>query len=316
MPAVTETGRISFINKNSIIVTLVSLGYLLLSYLLIGYKPEQLVLVLLFNSLYYISKDTRRLILGFSIFIVYWIIFDYMKAFPNYKYHGVDIAGIYQFEKNLFGITYRDAILTPNEFLKVNARPALDILSGIFYLTWVPVPLLFAVYLFFRNRRHFFYFSLTFLLVNLLGFVIYYLHPAAPPWYIQQYGYHFNPHTPGNTAGLARFDGLLGVTVFKSIYAKSSNVFAAMPSLHASYPVIVLFYGFRNRLRYINIAFAVIMLGIWFAAVYSSHHYVIDVIAGILCALGGISLFHLLLQKSGWLNRFIERLMKETAPVR
>ncbi len=315
MPAVSESESVFSFNKNSIIVTLISLGYLLLSYLLIGYRPEQLVLVAIFNGLYYISGSTRRLILGFSIFIVYWIIFDYMKAFPNYNYHKVDIAGIYQLEKNLFGINYHGVSITPNEFLKVHANSFLDILSGIFYLTWVPVPLLFAVYLFFRHRRDFFYFSLTFLLVNLLGFVVYYLHPAAPPWYIQQYGYHFNPLTPGNTAGLSRFDAFFGVSIFKSIYAKSSNVFAAMPSLHASYPVIVLFYGLKNRLRYINIAFVCVMLGIWFAAIYSGHHYIVDVLAGILCAVTGITLFQILLQQK-WLNNFIGVLMNATAPVK
>ncbi|RXF69455.1 phosphatase PAP2 family protein [Arcticibacter tournemirensis] len=312
MPASTETEHIPLINKNLISVTVISAAYLLLSYFLIGYKPEQLVLVVLFNTLYYLSKDTRRLILGFSIFIIYWIIFDYMKAFPNYRYHAVDISGIYFFEKGLFGIDYNGSVLTPNEFFKLRANSAFDVLSGIFYLTWVPVPLLFAVYLFFKKRLYFFYFSLTFLLVNLLGFVIYYVHPAAPPWYVQNYGFQFNAFTPGNTAGLARFDSFFGLSIFKSIYAKSSNVFAAMPSLHSSYPVIVLFYGLRSKLRYTNILFGVIMLGIWFAAVYSSHHYIVDVLAGILCAICSIGLFQLLL-KYRWMNSFINHLMKITS---
>ena len=301
------------ITKNVVFVSVVSLGYLLLSYLLIGYKSEQLVLVGLFNGLYYASRETRRLILGFSIFIVYWIIFDYMKAFPNYLYHSVDIADIYHFEKNLFGITYHGQVLTPNEYMKVHSNSFLDVLSGVFYLTWVPVPLAFAVYLFFKKRIHFFYFSLTFLLVNLIGFVVYYLHPAAPPWYVQEFGFHFNPHTPGNTAGLSRFDSFFGAPVFESIYAKSSNVFAAMPSLHSSYPVIVLFYSLRNKLQYASVLFALVMFGIWFAAVYSSHHYLVDVLAGILCAISGIGLFQYLL-KTVWLRTFIERLMSLTRP--
>lgn len=312
MPATTKTQHVILPGKNIILVSLLSIGYLLLSYLLIGYKTEQLVLVLLFNTLYYATRDTRRLILGFSIFIVYWIIFDYMKAFPNYWYHEVDIAHIYNLEKGLFGIPYKGTVLTPNEFLKVHANSFLDVMSGIFYLTWVPVPLAFAVYLFFKNRLYFFYFSLTFLLVNLVGFVIYYLHPAAPPWYVQLYGFEFHPQTPGNTAGLSRFDSFFGVSVFKSIYAKSSNVFAAMPSLHSSYPVIVLFYSMKSRMRYLNVLFACIMVGIWFAAVYSSHHYLVDVLAGILCAVVSIALF-LRLTQAGWMSKFISGLMKATA---
>src|SRR4051812_5929339 len=85
-------------------VTLVSFAYLLFSSFLVGFKPEQVILVLIFNCSFYLSSVTRKFILGFSIFIVYWIIFDYMKAFPNYNYNVVHIQDIYNFEKKLFCI--------------------------------------------------------------------------------------------------------------------------------------------------------------------------------------------------------------------
>lgn len=292
------------INQKSIsIVSGLSLLYLILSCLLLGFKSDQLVLIGIFNVLFYASLITRKFILGFSIFIVYWIIFDYMKAFPNYNYNPVAIGGLYNAEKSLFGIHYNNTILTPNEYLLLKSNTFTDIFAGVFYLCWIPVPLGFAAYLFFRNKQQFLYFSLTFVVVNLLGFVVYYTYPAAPPWYVQVHGFNFHPLTQGNTAGLARFDRFFNVTVFKSIYAKGSNVFAAMPSLHSSYPVIVLYYGIKNRLGTINIFFATVTVGIWFTAVYASHHYVLDVLAGITCASLGILLFNLILSHSAWLKR-------------
>ena len=290
-------------------------AYLLLSYFLIGFRPEQLVLVVLCGGLYYASATTRRFVIGFSIFVVFWIIYDYMKAFPNYLFRAVDIIPIYKLEKSLFGIYYQGQWLTPNEFWLRHQRPALDVICGIFYLCWIPVPLGFAGYLFFKNRRAFFDFSLTFLFVNLIGFTIYYLHPAAPPWYAQQYGFGFQPITLGSTAGLARFDSYFGVTMFQSIYAKNSNIFAAMPSLHSAYPVIVLFYAVRSKLGLFNLFFLTVMLGIWFAAIYTSHHYVLDVLAGIMVALTGIFVFRLLLAKSAGVQRFVRYLLAATAPV-
>ncbi len=115
----------------------------------------------------------------------------------------------------------------------------------------------------------------------------------------------FNPHTPGNAAGLGHFDSYFHVTIFSALYSKSSNVFAAMPSLHASYPLTVLYYGMKYRLGWVNILFASIMAGIWFAAVYSGHHYVLDVLAGIGCGLAGIGLFNLLYARVGWFNRLV-----------
>ena len=297
------TGSVQINSKNVSIVSGLSLLYLVISYFLVGFKTDQLVLIAIFNVLFYASAITRKFILGFTIFIVYWIIFDYMKAFPNYNYNSVAIGSLYHAEKSLFGIHLNNTILTPNEYLLLKKTDTMDVFAGLFYLCWIPVPLGFAAYLFFRNKQQFLYFSITFVIVNLLGFIVYYAYPAAPPWYIQAHGFKFQPLTSGSTAGLGRFDKYFNVNVFKSIYAKGSNVFAAMPSLHSSYPVIVLYYGLKNRLGYVNIFFAIVTTGIWFTAVYASHHYILDVIAGVLCATIGIILFNTILSVSAPLKR-------------
>jgi hypothetical protein len=297
--------------RDILLIVILSAGYLLLSFFLIGYKPEQIILVLLFAGFYFASPASRKFIIGFSVFILYWIVFDYMKAFPNYRYNTVHLADLYGAEKKWFGLSVNGTRITPNEYWLRNGNSFLDVLTGVFYLTWVPVPLIFAVYLFYRDRRQFFYFALTFFLVNILGFIIYYAYPAAPPWYIQQHGFVFYPGTPGNTAGLTRFDHFFHMGIFKSIYAKSSNVFAAMPSLHSSYPLIVLYFGLKKRMGRVNILFAVIMSGIWFSAIYNSHHYVLDVLAGIACALTGILLFQILLGNK-FIRLFVEKWLNAT----
>jgi hypothetical protein len=295
-----------FAPKTVLVTSLISLAYLLLSVLLVGFKTDQLVLIAIFNGLYYGANTTRKFITGFSIFIVYWIIYDYMKAFPNYAFSDVHIEGLYNAEKAWFGIASEGGILTPNEYFQQHQHWVLDMLSGIFYLCWVPIPLLFAAWLFFKNRPLFLQFAIAFFVVNLLGFVVYYVYPAAPPWYVQEHGFQFLPATPGNTAGLKRFDELTGLTVFQSLYAKGSNVFAAMPSLHSAYPVIVLFYGAKGRFSYMNLVFAAIMLGIWCSAVYTSHHYVLDVLAGICTAGAGISLVEWGISRQGWFSKFFQ----------
>jgi inositol phosphorylceramide synthase catalytic subunit len=305
-----ETQAYSVVRKDFLFVCFLSGAYFLLSYWLVGFKFDQVFLAMLFSTLYLASTSTRKLILGFSIFIVYWVIFDYMKAFPNYQFNEVHIKSLYDFEVNLFGISSNQVLISPSEFCFQHSRIWVDVVSGLFYLSWVPVPLAFAVYLFYKDREQFLRFALTFFLVNLIGFIIYYLYPAAPPWYPMQFGFDFIPDTPGNTAGLIRFDQFFGVHVFQSIYAKSSNVFAAMPSLHASYPLLALYYGIKNKLRGACILFAVTMIGIWFAAVYTGHHYVLDVLAGIACGLIGIWLFNWLMKRSEWAKNFFEKYLQ------
>jgi membrane-associated phospholipid phosphatase len=304
--ASVATAESLFDRRHILRMACISLGYL--SIALIGFRPSQVWLLALVNICYFASLRTRRLIIGFSIFVVYWVIFDYMKAFPNYWFNEVHTGSLYELERSMFGVSNQGILLTPNEYIALYSNTFLDILSGLFYLSWIPVPLIFGVYLFKRNRTQFFYFSLSFLLINLLGFVIYYLYPAAPPWYIQQYGTEVFTDTPGNTAALARFDDFFHVGIFHGLYAQSSNVFAAMPSLHSSYPVLVLFYGLKNKLGRVNIFFAIVMIGIWLSAVYTNHHYVLDVLAGILCAICGIWLF-LRISRTGWCRKFIQRMV-------
>jgi len=294
--------------KQGVIVIFLSILYLGLLSLLVGLRIEHVLLVGIYNLCFFIDPRTRKFVLAFTIFLVFGILYDLMKVYPNYMVNQVDISTLYHFEQKVFGFTWKGQLLTPNEFFARYHNTFLDILSGLFYINWIPVPLAFAAYLNMTDKRQFLYFSLTFFLVNMIGFCIYYIHPAAPPWYVNLYGFEFNPDVPGNTAGLARFDKLVHLPVFESIYARNSNVFAAIPSLHSAYPLVVFYYALKNRLGKINWLLALFMTGIWFSAVYSGHHYVTDVLAGIICAISGIMLFQKILLKTdifkNWLIKY------------
>ncbi|MFT4062893.1 MAG: phosphatase PAP2 family protein [Edaphocola sp.] len=288
----------------------ICIAYVLLSYILIGFRPEQIFISGLFFLLYTASKKTRNYLLAMLPFIVFWVIFDYMKALPNYKFNRVHIGDLYQLDKHLFGIYHNGNRLTLNEFWSLHRSTLLDVLTGIFYLCWMPVPIAFASYLFFRDRRGALEFCLTFLLTNFVGFIGYYGYPAAPPWYVLYHGLAFNPATPGNVAGLAGFDNFLGLHVFHGLYAKSSNVFAAMPSLHAAYALVSVYYAFKKNVPTAwKVALVAVCAGTWFAAIYTYHHYVTDVLAGICCAICGVLLFQNVLLRQKWFQRFMRKYM-------
>ncbi len=75
-----------------------------------------------------------------------------------------------------------------------------------------------------------------------LGFILYVAVPAAPPWYYFKYGENVNMSAPGEPGGLARFDQLVGFPVYHTMYSQNQNVFAAMPSMHAAFPLALTFY--------------------------------------------------------------------------
>jgi membrane-associated phospholipid phosphatase len=293
--------------KQTVAVILFSVLYLALVWYFIGLRPEHAFILILYNACFFAHVKSRKIVLALTIFLVFGILYDFMKVYPNYLVKEVDIMQLYLFDKNVFGIRTYGVPITINEYFNSHHSPILDFLAGLFYINWIPVPLIFALYLFFKNKKQFLIFSLTFLFVNIIGFCVYYIHPAAPPWYVQLYGFEPQTGVPGNTSGLSRFDALVGLPVFDSIYSRNSNVFAAMPSLHSAYPVIVLFFGIKNKLGKVNWLLGLFMIGIWFSAVYSGHHYVTDVIMGVACAVIGILIFQKVLLKIKFVDNWIEK---------
>lgn len=250
--------------------------------------------------------------------MVPWLIFgcsyDWMRLYPNYMVNAIDVQGLYEAEKALFGIGAGAAREIPGEFFAQHHCAVADGLAGFFYLCWVPVPLFFSLYLYFKGDcENFLRFAYAFLFVNILGFIGYYIHPAAPPWYAMSYGMKPILNTPGNVAGLGRFDDLIGLPVFHSIYGQNANVFAAVPSLHAAYLLVTTYYARRSRQPWwLTTLFGVICVGIWWTAVYSGHHYIIDVLLGIATAILGLVLLEWLIYPSrkvqGWLQRYSEHI--------
>ncbi len=288
-----------FTKRNILTNILLVSMYLLWMGIVGNIKQDHLVLVTIWLISFYSFEKSRKLILGFSVFIVFWIIYDSMRIIPNYEVSIAHIKEPYNLEKFLFGFQYLGERITPNEYFLQNNVPFLDFLSGFFYINWMPVPIGFGIYLYISDKELFLKYSIAFLLVNIIGFIVYYIYPAAPPWYVQQYGFDLHIGIPGNRAGLERFDSLIGIPVFEAIYNKNANVLAAMPSLHSAYPVVVLFYAFKKRISTLTkILFVIFLFGIWFSAIYSSHHYIIDVIAGVLIAVVSLFLFEKLSKTS------------------
>jgi len=278
--------------------------------LFIGFRPEHAFMAVLIGVLFFVLPSTRRLTVALVPFFLFGISYDWMNLCPNYTVNPVDISGLYEMEKSLFGISAAGGtLMTPNEFFALHTSPVTDFLAGVFYLCWVPLPIFFGLWLYFRGKEgQYLHFALVFLFVNLIGFTFYYIHPAAPPWYVAKHGFDFMLGTGGDVAGLGAFDRITGLGIFDSLYARNSNVFAAMPSLHSAYTLVALIYAVRSRSSaWWTGILSVVTAGIWFTAVYTSHHYILDVIGGIACGFAGFVMFEYGLMRIPAFSRFVTR---------
>jgi membrane-associated phospholipid phosphatase len=196
----------------------------------------------------------------------------------------VHVGDLFALEARLFPVTTSSGTRALSDVIAAHPNAFLDVVTGITYTFFLIEVFVVAACLFFVKRPKMLELSVGFLLANLCGWTIWLLYPAAPPWYVDVYG--LGPavlDAPSNPAGMARLDALLQVPLAANFYAKGANVFGAMPSLHVTYATLVAWVAFPagGKLRWATIAFAVSMA---FSAIYLRHHYILDVIVGMLLA--------------------------------
>lgn len=266
-----------------------------------GFRSDHLVMGILLGVLFYGGRKTDAIREFIFPILLTGILYDSMRFYSDYIRGTIHVSEPYYFDRHFFGIETPIGILTPNEWFQHHLHPALDLITGFAYLTFIGVFVLVSAYIYFwvgglkgkgtslhsaayiRSRRS--VFSWSFFWVNMIGYSTYYWYPAAPPWYVSLYGLGpVRMDALPNPAGCLRFDQLLGTHFFTEMYGRSADVFGAVPSLHVAYPLISVYFAFRfGTLRLFSAFFYILMC---FSAVYLNHHYVLDVLWGSAYALG------------------------------
>lgn len=123
-------------------------------------------------------------------------------------------------------------------------------------------------------------FARAFGYMNLVGVAIQLTFPCAPPWYENMYGLApANYSVPGSPAGLAAIDKLLGIDLYTSTFTASPMVFGAFPSLHSGSATIEALF-MSHCFPKLRPLFILYTLWLWWATMYLSHHYAVDLVGG------------------------------------
>jgi|tagenome__1003787_1003787.scaffolds.fasta_scaffold20679983_2 membrane-associated phospholipid phosphatase len=116
------------------------------------------------------------------------------------------------------------------------------------------------------------------------GFVTYVLFPAAPPW-LAAWEQHIAP-VPRT---LGSMWGAVGIEPAHALFENRGEFYnqqAAIPSLHAAYPMLLLLF-FWGAGRWARIGLGAYALAMGFTLVYTGEHYVTDIVVGWIYA-GGV----------------------------
>jgi hypothetical protein len=173
----------------------------------------------------------------------------------------------------------------------------LEIAAVALYFSHFVAPLLLAFYIWMRRLTGAFK-ELMFgiLATSILADIIFVLFPTAPPWLAAEHGGLVNVHHLLKDSLLD-----LHLTSFASVIGNPDkyNVVAALPSMHAAFPVIALLVAVRYGLpKWLIVLQATQLVGVFFAIVYLGDHYVIDAIAGTACAVLGLAVVRRFLAQS------------------
>ena len=170
-----------------------------------------------------------------------------------------------------------------SNILSAHTHPMLDVLA------WIPYGILHFSLPFFISAVIFLYsapgttpvWARAFGWMNIMGVTIQLLFPCTPPWYEAKHGLRTPAYygMEGDPAGLARIDKLFGADMYSTTFTTAPLPFGAFPSLHAGNATIeALFLSYCfPRLRPLFIGY---VGWIWWATMYLSHHYAVDLVGG------------------------------------
>jgi membrane-associated phospholipid phosphatase len=272
-------------------------SYILLIYILGGLRTDHIFIGLL-SLLDYYNQKTRIFLKYFFAFILTGAVYDFMRYFywQVITHEYINVKEPYYRDLYWFGIYG----LTPNEFFEKHHWKAMDLISGLAYLTFVFEYLGLGFYLFAKNHlRLLWAFGWTFFVVNVLGYLVYFIYPAAPPWYITKYGFEARFDVRPDAGAAVRFDKILGTHFFDQMYGRGVDVYGAYPSLHVAYPLLVCWIVFTlPELKWARIPAALFYFLMCFSAIYLQHHFIVDIILGTGLAMGVAMLTTWLLRRS------------------
>ena len=244
------------------------------------WEPDTLLLVLVVGGA--VLGLTRQMLVRFAPLMGALIVFDWMRGWADKINTSVHFLPQLEFDKWLFHGT------VPTVWLQAHLwRGHVSWYDFFFlglYLMHFLLPVIVSLVLW-RWRPQFFWpFEWAIVGTTLAGIVTFAIYPAAPPWMAAQDNLLGGPFVRISGAVATA----MGVKNFSAVDAAvSPNNVAAVPSLHAAFPLIaavflILAFGWRRAGWTM-----VYPLAMWFGVVYMGEHYVFDVILGIGYALVG-----------------------------
>lgn len=241
----------------------------------VAISPGRYFFVILFGGL--LVKKTRNFILDWAPFLFIIISYDFLRWFVPNLTSQISYSQI-RVDQLLFGAL--PTVFLQQHLYHPESLSWYDFLATFVYFMHFVLFLAFGFLLWINNKRSFREFVTALSLLSYAAWITYLLFPTAPPWVAVKEGYLVGVSKIMDFTLPVLFSSSKILTAYQNL---NPNPIAALPSLHAAYPLLIFFFALKTFKRK-ALFFLPYVLAVWFSIVYLGEHYVIDVVAGILYA--------------------------------
>jgi len=252
-------------------------------------RPDHVFLALIVLMLAFGKSSARRFLIDWLPFVIFWMMYDMMRGVADNWRGIIHIEDIYDIELSLFGWLFDGKIpaFFCQDFQLAHAgtwfKGIFDLIAANLYTIHFGAPLIAGWVLWHttNDRAMFYRFVYTLTILNIMALITFFLFPAAPPWYVMKYGFvQPSGQLTGAAGSLVAVDQMLKMNFFTTLWDNfNPNYFAAVPSLHGSYPIVVVLFLSKKFRKYLG-WLLIYPIATWAAAVYLNQHYIIDLLIG------------------------------------
>lgn len=230
----------------------------------------------------------RQFFVDWSPLFAFWLVYDRLRLIQPFLYSRVSVERPFEIERRVFGWMASGVVpahaahawLASSTSAQAVIARWLAQATYFSHLFFVPA-LISVMWLAGRRTEHsrelFKRFVRAFTILNFSAIAIYLLLPVAPPWWVTLNG--MEQPTIENVAQVNMTVAMNGALI-QGMIRNASQWFAAVPSLHGAYPVMLLLLLRREVSGLVLTGVALYGVAMWCATVVLNQHYVVDLIAG------------------------------------
>lgn len=262
------------ISSLAIWVTLAYLGLYVILYFSYGkvdlFSFNNIFAFLIIGAIFLIKKP-RRILSAWLPFFILFLAYEVLRGLADNLAKNANYFFPINFENAVFGEILSSSFQVYAHSLSTPTLQLINSIAIFIYSLHFIAPILFALFLWRKNKQHFTQFAIALILISYLALATFIIFPVAPPWMASEKGIipeieHIIFKQSGDSVG-------------KVSALFNPNPVAAIPSLHSAYPLlislfVVKFYGKKYSAIFL---FPLLMA---LSLIYLGEHYVLDILAG------------------------------------